>query len=526
MNRFLTGAIVASLISFCPTPGQAEMQEITWASQDDAATLDPHAFNHGMTMTVLGHIYEGLVRRDRESRIEPALAENWEQPGPTKWVFHLREGVRFHEGQLLSAEDVVFSVKRALSDGSDMKIFTASIAAVRAVDDRTVEIETEFPNAALIQSLPEVRIMSKSWAEANEAVEPSNFSQGKENFASTHANGTGPFRLVEREPEVRTVLEANPDWWDTPTHDVSKATLVRITSGPTRVAALLTGEIDFAFPIPLQDIDRVNSAEGLKVLTGPEIRTMFLSMDQSSDTMKFGSVKEANPFKDQRVRQAVYQALDMDAVAEKVMRNSATPTGNLMAPGVNSVAPELQARTYPYNPEAAKALLAEANYPDGFQVTLDCPNDRYVNDEQVCQAIAAMMARIGVDVDVNAMPASKFFPKISSRDSTFNFFGYTPVNFDAFNTLSVIVHSPTNGRGQWNVGDFSDPEIDAWIEQVLSEMDPEKRTALVTQVMKRHNALVGHIPLYQQGLSWGMRAGISTPLSIDNRVNLAWFQID
>jgi peptide/nickel transport system substrate-binding protein len=525
MKRHLTAALVAALVALGPVPA-AEAAEITWASQDDAATLDPHAFNHGMTMTVLAHVYEGLVRRDRDQRIEPALAESWDQPTPTLWRFRLRPGVSFHDGTALTADDVVFSIRRALSDASDMKIFTASIVDVRAPDDLTVEVETEFPNAALIQSLPEVRIMSRAWAEAHDAGSPSNVREGKENYASTHANGTGPYRLVSREPEVKTVLEANANWWDPDTPDVTKATLVRIASGPTLVAALLTGEVDFAYPVPLQDIPRVEATDGLKVLTGPEIRTMFLSMDQASETMKYGSVTDANPFRDRRVRQAVYQALDMDLIATKVMRGSATPTGNLMAPGVNSVAPELQARAYPYDPEAASALLAEAGYAEGFRVTLDCPNDRYVNDEQVCQAVAALLARVGITVDVNAMPASKFFPKVGGRDSSFNFFGYTPVNLDAFNTLSVIVHSPKDGRGQWNVGDFSDAEIDGMINEVLSEMDAEKRTELVTGIMRREAELVGHIPLYQQGLSWGMRDGITTPLAIDNRVNLTWFELD
>ncbi|MEC9264893.1 MAG: ABC transporter substrate-binding protein [Pseudomonadota bacterium] len=521
----IAGALAANMVMPAPV-WAADMKDITWAAQDDAATMDPHAFNHGMTMTVLSHIYEGLVRRDKAMAIEPALAESWDQPSPTIWRFKLRDGVAFHDGRPLTADDVAFSFQRAMSDESDMKIFTASIVSVRAVDASTVEIETEFPNAALIQSLPEVRILSKSWAEANGALSPSNVRKGSENFATLNANGTGPFRLVSREPDVRTVLEANPDWWDTPEHNIGKATLVRIASGPTRVAALLTDEVDFAYPIPLQDIARVRGSEGHAVLTGPEIRTMFLSMDQARDVLLYSSVKDGNPFKDQRVRQAFYQALDIDAIADRIMRGSATPTGNLMAPGINSVDPSLQPRAYPFDPEAAKSLLAEAGYGDGFSVTLDCPNDRYVNDEAVCQAVAAMLAKIGVDVDVNAMPAAQFFPKVGSRDSSFNFFGYTPVNLDAFNTLSVIVHSPTDGRGQWNVGDFSDPRIDELIEQVLSEMDPEKRTALVTEAMRRHQEQVGHVPLYQQGLSWGMRKGVETPLQIDNRVNLAYFNVN
>ncbi len=504
----------------------AETRDIKWASQDDAATMDPHAFNHGMTMTVLAHIYEGLVRRDRNMQIEPALAESWEQPSPTLWRFKLRPGVTFHDGTEFTADDVVFSINRAMSEASDMRIFTASINNAKSIDDLTVEIETDFPNAALLQSLPEVRIMSKAWAKKNGAVDASNVRKKAENYATQHANGTGPFTLISREPDVRTVLQANKNWWGEPDHNIGTAELVRIASGPTRVAALLTGEVDFAYPIPLQDVARVEHSSEHKVLAGPEIRTMFLSMDQKSPELKYSNVKGKNPFKDQKVRQAFYQAIDIDAIAERVMRGSATPTGNLMAPGINSVDLSLQDRVYPFDVEAAKDLLADAGYADGFQLTLDCPNDRYVNDEEVCQAVAVMLAKIGVEVDVNGLPAAKFFPKVGSRDSSFNFFGYTPVNLDAFNTLSVIVHSPTDGRGQWNVGNFSDPEVDALITQVLSEMDPVKRTALVTQAMQKHQSKVGHLPLYQQGLSWGMRRGVETPLQIDNRVNLSFFSVE
>lgn len=496
-----------------------------WASQDDAVTMDPDAFNHGPTMTVLGHIYEGLVRRDREQRIEPALAQSWTQPAPTVWRFRLREGVRFHDGSLLTAEDVVFSLKRAMTPESDMKVFAASIADVKAVDATTVDVVTEFPNAALLQSLPELKVMSKAWAEKNGALRPADMRQKSENFATRNANGTGPFKLSVREPDVRTVLVAHTGWWDKPGTNITEATMVKISSAATRVAALLSGELDFAYPIPLQDIPRVEASAGYKVLQGPEIRNLFLSMDQASPELRYASVKGRNPFADRRVRLAIYQAIDIEAIGKRILRDSAVPTGILVPRGVNSVDAAMVARPFPYDLAAAKKLLAEAGYPTGFEVTLDCTNDRYVNDEQVCTAIAGMLSRIGVKVAVNALPGARFFTKVGAGDSSFNFFGYTPVNLDAYNTLNVMMATRDGKAGQWNVGRYSNPEVDRLIGQVLTEMDPQARTRLVTQAMTLHRNDVGHIPLYQQGLAWGMRKNVDAALQSDNRVNLRFISV-
>lgn len=380
--------------------------------------------------------------------------------------------------------------------------------------------------AALLQSLPEIKILSRAWAEENGASTPAAMREGKENFATLNANGTGPFRLVLREPQVRTVMAANPDWWDTAEHDVAEATWLRIANDATRIAALLSGEVDFAYPVPLQDVGRVERTEGLDVLVGPEIRVMFLSMDQHRDALAYGSVTDANPLKDRRVRQAIAHAIDTDAIVERIMLGAGAPTGGMIAPDVFSVAEETTRRRYAHDPDKARALLAEAGYGDGFAITLDCPNDRYINDERVCQAIASMLARVGIDVTVAAIPSARFFQKIGARDTSFNFFGYTPVNRDAFNTLNVILHSPTEGAGQWNVGNYSNPEVDALIAKVLKEPDPERREALVTAALEIHAEDAGHIPLYLQGLSWGMREGVRTPLMTDNRVVLRHFRIE
>jgi len=516
----LLATVVATVLA-APAQGMS----FKWASQDDAATMDPHAFNHGMTLTVLNHVYEGLVRRDRAMAVEPALAVSWTQPSPTIWRFKLRDGVRFHDGTPFTADDVVFSIRRAMTPQSDMKVFAASIVDVRAVDPGTVEITTDAPNAALLQSLPELRILSKGWAEKNGATAPADMRQKQENFATRRANGTGPFRLGAREPNVRTVLTINPDWWDRPKTNVTEATLVVIASDATRLAALLSGELDFAYPVPLQDIARVEANPAFKVEQAPEIRVLFLSLDQASPELKYSNVKGRNPFQDRRVRLAMAQAIDIETLRSRVLRGSVLPTGILVARGVNSVDPSLVARNYPYDVAAARRLLAEAGYPDGFQVTLDCPNDRYVNGDQVCIALATMHAKVGIKVQVNAIASSLFFPKAGAGDSSFNFFGYTPSNFDAYNSMAVLMHTRDAKSGQWNVGRYSNPKVDELIDASLRELDPARRTALVSEAIRTHRDDVGHLPLYQQGIAWGMRKNVDAVMQTDNRVNLNYVNV-
>lgn len=523
----------AALIGLCAfaLPGPATMAQaasIKWASQEDAATMDPHAFNHGMTLTVLQHIYEGLVRRDVASKIEPALATSWTNPSPTVWLFKLREGVTFHDGTPFGVEDVIFSLKRAMAPGSDMKVFTASIADVVAgAEPNTVELRTNSANPALLQSLPELRIMSRAWAEKHGATAPADFKKNAENFATRNANGTGPFRLAERQPDIRTVLQAHQGWWDKAPRSVTEATLVKIGADATRVAALLSGEVDFAYPVPIQDIDRVNASGKARVLQGVEVRAMFLAMDLHRDELLYSDVKGKNPLKDRRVRQAIYQAIDVETINARLMRNTARPIGEVLPSDINAFDNALNRRAFTLDPAAARKLLAEAGYPSGFQITLDCPNDRYINAERVCQALAAMLARVEIRVAVNAIPSSKFFAKIGARDTSLCFFGYGPSDFDAYNPLNVIVQSPDkNGAGQWNVGNYTNPEVDAAINQVKDEPDAGRRQAAVTKALTIHKREIGHIPLYQPGITWGARTGVQTAVQNDNRVDLRFFSVN
>jgi peptide/nickel transport system substrate-binding protein len=368
--------------------------------------------------------------------------------------------------------------------------------------------------------------MSKSWCEKNGATKVASVSKKEENFATYHTNGTGAFMVTQREPDVRTVAVPNPNWWNEPEHNLTEVDFSVIKSDSTRVAALLSGEVDLVYTVPIQDVERINAAPHRKVLQGPELRTIFLGMDQWRDELIDSDVKGKNPFKDVRVRRAFYQAIDEDAIAKKVMRGAATPSGLMVAPAVNGWNKALNDR-YPYDVKEAKRLLAEAGYPEGFSVGMNCPNDRYVNDEQICQAVAAMLARIGVKVNLVAETKSKYFGKILARNTSFYMLGWTPVTYDANNTLFNIMATPdAAGRGKFNLGKYSNPRFDELVTQITSELDPAKRTAEINEAFKIHKEDFGHIPLHQQALAWGVKDNIHLTQLPDNFFDWYWVTMD
>ncbi|MFN3416145.1 MAG: ABC transporter substrate-binding protein [Caldimonas sp.] len=486
------------------------------ANQGDAQSMDPHSLNESMQLSFTGNVYEPLVARDKALGLTPGLATSWKQTSPTVWRFELRRNVSFHDGTPFTADDVVFSFKRAAGEGSDMRGYTNSIKEVRKLDSHTVEIETTSPFPILPDVITLVYIMSKKWCEENKAETPVDRRKGIENTASFRANGTGPFRLRERQPGQRTVLVRNANYWGKIDGNLTEVIFTPIGNDATRVAALLSGEIDLMEPVPLQDVDRIKANPGLKVMQGPELRTIFLGMDQKRDELLFSNVKGKNPFKDVRVRRAFYQAIDIETIRTRVMRGAATPTALMVAPGIKGFAPELNKRL-PYDPEAAKKLLAEAGYPNGFEVGMNCPNDRYVNDAAICQAVAANLARIGVKVNLQAETKGTYFPKILRRDTSFYLLGWTPGTYDSHNPLSALMATPNDkGQGQFNLGWYSNARVDELTQLVQAETDASKRNAMIAEAFKIHQDEVGHIPLHQQALAWAMKANIDLVQLADN----------
>jgi peptide/nickel transport system substrate-binding protein len=497
-----------------------------FANQGDPLSMDPHAQNESLLISFMGNVYEGLTERGKQLELKPALAESWKQTAPSVWRFNLRKGVKFHDGKPFTADDVIFSLKRCAADGSDMKTYVAEIADIKKIDDHTIDFATREPFPILPDVLAYAYIMNKEWAEKNNAVSPEDVRKGKENYATLHANGTGPFVLKSREPGVKTVLTANPNWWGKVEHNVSEAIFTPVANRATRVAALIAGDIDMMEPVPLQDTARINQNLNLKVLQGPEMRTIFLGMDQARDELLFSNVKGKNPFKDKRVRQAFYQALDIEAIKAKVMRGAATPTGLMVAPSVQGFTQALNQRL-PHDPQAAKKLLGEAGYPDGFEVGMNCPNDRYVNDAEICQAVSAMLARIGVKVNLMAEPKATYFPKILSRNTSFYLLGWTPSTGDSHNAIFALLASAkgTSAQGQFNLGSYKNARVDELTKQIASETDLKKRQAMISEVFKIHQDEIGHIPLHQQMLTWGLKKNIELVQRADNFNMLKWVRI-
>ncbi len=524
--RFATVARVAALTVLLVLVPLVQAKTLRYSSQGDITTLDPHANNEGFTNAFLDNIFETLATRGKDLKVEPSLALSWQAVDPTTTRFKLRPNVKFHDGTPFTADDVVFSIGRALSDTSNYKPYLAGVKEARKVDDLTVDIITEGPAPVLIPQLTEVRIMSRKWCTEHNVVKPQDYKNKEETFASRNANGTGPYMVKSRAEDVKTVAVANPHWWGKREGNVDEIVYLPIKADATRIAALLSGETDFVLDPPPQDIPRLKSNPSIKVVEGNENRTVFLGMDQSRDELLYSNVKGKNPFKDRRVREAFQDSLDLQAIKTQVMRGLSIPTAVMFAPQVDGYPKDLD---HVKKPDSAKAkkLLAEAGYPNGFEVTLDCPNNRYINDEKICVAIAGMLAKIGVTVRVNAMPRAQYFPKIQNLDTSFYMLGWGVPTFDSQYALQSLIRTRVEktADGDYNLGRYSNPKVDAALDQLKTEVDPKKRAALAHEASALHLADVGHLPLHFQVIPWAMRSNVSVVHRADNRLTVKWVKV-
>jgi peptide/nickel transport system substrate-binding protein len=516
-GRLTLALLAGALIAPCATAATYR-----FADQGDAVSMDPHSLNESLQLSITANVFEPLVGRGKKLELIPLLATSWKQTAPTVWRFNLRQNVKFHDGSPFTADDVIFSYERSKTDGSDMKTKVGTVKEIRKVDDHTVDFVTNDPFPILPDTINTWYIMSKAWCEKNNSTTPVDVRKGKENAATLRANGTGPFMLKAREPGVRTVFVPFPGYWDKVESNITEAVFTPIKNDATRVAALISGDIDMMEPVPLQDIDKLKAAANINVMQGPELRTIFLGMDQSRDELLFSDIKGKNPFKDKRVRQAFYQAIDIEAIKSRIMRGAATPTNLMIGPGVKGFVPEMNKRL-PHDPAAAKKLLADAGYPNGFEVGMNCPNDRYVNDSAICQAIAAMMAQIGVKINLMAETKVTYFPKILSRNTSFYMLGWTPDSYDAQNAIFALMMTPApSGQGLFNLGTYSNKRVDELGAQIASELDEKKRNAMIAELFKIHGDDVGHIPLHQQALAWAIKKNIELVQLADNFNFLKW----
>lgn len=496
----------------------AAQPTLTWSTGADLITLDPHAASVGINNTGLGQVYEPLITRDQNLKLVPALATSWKSLDETTWEFKLREGVTFHDGSPFTAEDVAFSIERAKLPTSDYKVAVAAVSDVEVIDDFTVHIKTTEPAPTLPDWLTTIFIMDSGWAKEHDVLVPQDFKSGEENYAARHTNGTGPFLVTERVPGIRTSMDAFVNYWDREHFPLSYTKLIHvpIASAPTRIAGLISGEVDIVLDPPLQDLDRIEANPTLKVERGSEIRSIFFGFDMSSPTLRFGSGTDKNPFLDVRVRKAVYEAINSEGIQRQIMRGLATPSGTIYSPRLNGARPEFDERL-PYDPEAAKALMKEAGFGDGFTVRLDCTNNRYVNDEAICQAVVPMLARIGIKVELNLRPATQAFPDMLNRNTSFFMLGFDAPTLDAEYIFRFILHTPDGTLGTWNFGNYSNPEVDSLLDRIAVELDPDVRRDLMAQVIRITRDDVVYVPLHFQGLAWAMKKSVDLAVRSDGK---------
>jgi peptide/nickel transport system substrate-binding protein len=526
----LTRLILAcAVVTFSLAHSLAFAKTFKWTSKGDITTQDPHGQDEGFTKSIQGLVYERLFQPGKDMSPTPWLATEIKTVSPTQRIVTLRKGVKFHDGSILTADDVIFSFERA-AKSKQFKTYALPSGKPRKIDDHTIEFTTEQPNPIAHIAMSEVPIMSRAWAEKNMSTTPQDFAAKEVTFASRNAMGTGPFRLVSYEPGIKTVHAKNPDWWGRNdkrfNNNLETIEYRPISNDATRMAALQSGEVDFVLDPPVQDIARMKSDSRLKVWEGDEYRIIMFAFDQARDELLFSDVKGKNPFKDRRVRLALYQAIDVNAIKTQVMRGLATPTAiPLPNPKGEGIPAEMEKR-YPYDPAASKKLLAEAGYPNGFGFTLHCPNDRYVNDEKICVAVAGMWGKVGLNVKVDAMPKAQYFQRTPKKEFSACMQGWGDNNRDAMFTLKPVLRSLNDkGAGDTNYGNYKNAEVDDLIDRAEVEIDLKKRQQMINDAVRVIQREVLILPLHRQVVPWVTRANVQLVHRADNKFAPLWINM-
>ncbi len=521
MLRLTTASALALAIAM-----PAASETFRFAGTTDPQTMDPHAVNSAPVLGFLNNVYEGLVRRGKDMAIEPALAVSWEAIGDgAGWRFKLREGVTFQNGEEFNADDVIFSYERASSEQADTASWFAPVSGMTKVDDFTVDVMTTAPNPIFPDSIANWMIMDSGWAAANGAERP---AKDAENHATLNTNGTGAFKVVERQPGLKTVLEPFDGWWGNAEHNITRAEFTPIQNPATAVAALLSGDVDMINPVPIQDAARLDGNDKVNVIRGIEARVIMLGFPHQAEALKYGAdAGKPNPFKDARVREAVAKAVNVPAILQTIMRGSAEPASQLVSPAMRGYS-TANADRPAFDVEGAKALLAEAGHGDGFSFGLKCPNDRYLNDEAVCQAVTGMLAQIGLKAELDAMPVQNYWPELREDNYDMYLLGWSPGTFDHEHPVRFLVTTPNAEKklGSWNFGDYSNARVDELLPMIQSEIDDAKRQAMIDEVTSIYQDDHTYVPMYVQPLVWGTGSNIELTQRPDNFFILRWVTVN
>lgn len=523
MKRIALSAIAIAALALA---GTAAAQTLRFASQGDPQTMDPHSQNESFTNSVNQQVYEYLVHRDKQLNFVPGLATSWEQVSPLKWRFKLRQGVKFHDGAVFNADDVVYSINRAKEPTSQIAVYANAVGTPKKIDDYTVEFDLAKVNPIFMEHVQPLFIMDKEWSEKHKVTKPQDFKNKEETYTALNANGTGAFMLVSRQPGIKTTWKRNPNYWKPIEGNVQEVVFTPIGNDATRSAALISGELDFILDPPPRDVAKLRNTSGVKVIDGPENRVVFIGMDQFREELMNSNIKGKNPFKDVRVRKALYHAVDIETMKNKLMSGQSFPTGgNTPSPKAYFADPAIEAR-YPFDLNQAKKLMAEAGYPNGFEVQLDCPNNRYIQDEEICVALAAMWEKIGVKVKVAAIPRVTYFPKLEKFDTSMYMLGWGGSVTDAETTLTPVMRNlGQGGIGSYNYGRSTNAKFDDLAARSSVEADPAKRKELILAALTEWKEQVHTIPLHRQVIPWAARSNVTAVHRPDNYFVWEWVTI-
>jgi peptide/nickel transport system substrate-binding protein len=519
LTRWIALCAAALSLSLLAPSSYAQEKVLRWGNNGEVSTMDPHGAFSTADASLLGNIYESLVRRDQNLNFQPALATSWQTIAPDHWRFNIRKGVRFHDGTPLTGRDIVASLKRASLPNSPYLSATAMIRDTVLVDDFTVDVLLRGAYPVLLNDLSGVGILSERWMTANNALEPADPAKGRTAYTTLHANGTGPFMLVSRQPDVATILARFPDWWDKPEHNIDRVEYRPIANDATRVAALLSGQIDLITPTPVASIEAIRRDPAMKVVEAQDLRVVFIGFNVAPDHIPDGA--KVNPLVNLKVRQALAGAIDVDLLTRQIMRGLTKPIHTLIAPEIQGYDASLATPRTNFDPERSRKLLAEAGYPSGFSIGMDCPNDRFVNSDKVCEAIGAMWAKIGVKISLSTMHYPIYMQKFLNGKSDIFLLGWanTP-QIDAYTMLNNVLHTRVDRAGTWNAGRYSNAAFDALTEKVAVEMDAARRQSLIDQAFEIERADFATIPLYREPMVLAMTKNLDIPASPDGKVRL------